>query len=128
MMAIVRGERGTSILEAVVALSITLIALSGTMGLFSIGFKSSISSAHLTTALNAARAKLEEIKGTEFSRITTVYPDGSTYPVPNLNGGTLRVEYPNGTSSNPLVISVSVAWQEGEVVKEINLMTMVSSP
>lgn len=121
-----RSQRGFSTLEVIVSLGIILIALTGTLSLFKAGFGSLASSNKLTVALNVARAKLEEIKGTEFSRITSLYPDGSTYTVPNLSGGALKVEYPNGTSSDPLIVKVTVTWPEGEVERSINLVTMVS--
>ncbi|HEX29797.1 TPA: type II secretion system protein [Candidatus Poribacteria bacterium] len=120
-------QGGFSILEVVVALGVISIALTGTLNLFTTGFKSLAFSDKMTVALNAARAKLEEIKGAEFSQITLLYPDGSTYPVSNLNGGTLRVEYPNGISSDPLVVRVTVTWPEGGVERSIDLVTMVSS-
>jgi len=122
-----KGERGISILEVAVALGVILIALTGATQLLSFGFRSAGSSAYMTTALNAARAKLEEIKGDELLRIPTDYPDGSTYTVPDLPEGELKVEYPNGTTSDPLVIRITVRWREKNITRNAILATMVTS-
>lgn len=126
MMKAIASQRGASVLEVILALGIIFLALTGTLSLFKAGFRSLASSDRMTVALNSARSKLEEIKGTEFSQITTLYPDGSIYTLPSINGA-IRVEYPNGTSSDPLIVKVTVTWPEGDVQRSITLVTMVSS-
>ena len=115
-------------MESLVALSILLISITGTLGLFTIGFKSLAVPKHLTAAVNIARAKMEEIKNTPFESITTSFPEGD-YPVEgsSLPDGTiLNISYPNGVV-NPLAIMVVVSWQEGDNVQSIELFTLVAS-
>ena len=113
--------------EVAVALGITLIALTGAAQLLSFGFKSASSSAYMTIAVNAARAKIEEMKGVELSRVPIEYPDGSTYAVGDLPNGTLRIEYPEGTAADPLPVLITVEWTERGVGRSVRLATMLGA-
>jgi len=122
-----RFERGASMVEVAVALGITLIALTGAAQLLSFGFRSASSSAYITIAVNAARAKIEEMKGVELSRVPIEYPDGSTYAVGDLPNGTLRIEYPEGTAADPLPVLITVEWTERGVGRSVRLATMLGA-
>lgn len=122
-----RFERGASIVEVAVALGITLIALTGAAQLLSFGFKSATSSAYMTIAVNAARAKIEEMKGVEFSKAPIEYPAGSARAVDELPNGTLRIEYPQGTSADPLPVLITVEWVEKGVRRSVKLATMLGA-
>ena len=124
-------SRGFTLLEVIIALGILLVGAVGALSLFSYGFRAITISKHITAATNIARARLEEIRNLPFEDITTVYPDGSVFPVENPSlpeGATWTVSYPDGTEADPLRISLVVSWQEGDRTGRVELMTLVTSP
>jgi Tfp pilus assembly protein PilV len=126
---VVTGQRGFTVVEALISLSILLISITGTLSLFTIGFKNLAMPQNMTAATNIARAKVEEIKDTSFELITTYFPEG-TYPIESTlipEGATLSISYPDGVEANPLALSVTVSWEEDEQQRTIQLVTLVTS-
>ena len=128
---ILKRQQGFTLMESLVALSILLISITGTLGLFTIGFRTLVVPKHLTVATNIARAKMAEIKNTSFESITATYDPEVDYPVENSSlpdGTILNISYPDGEGADPLAISVAVSWQEDDNLRNIELLTSVVSP
>jgi Tfp pilus assembly protein PilV len=126
-----RNERGFSAMETIVALGIMLFVSTSVVGLFAHSLQATGRSKHYTAATYTARAKMEAIKDTDFASITSQYPDD----VSNLITGTTNlpsesawvVTYPNGTSADPLAVTVTVSWPENTGTHSVQLTTLVSS-
>jgi len=127
---VIERQQGFTLMETMVTLSILLISLTGTLGLFTIGYRNLVMPKHVTAATNIARAKIEEIKNTPFESITTSFPEGD-YSVESSslpNGTTLNISYPDGVGTEPLAISVVASWQENDRQRTVELNTLVASP
>jgi Tfp pilus assembly protein PilV len=124
-----------------IAMGMLLIGAIGALSLFNYSLKATATSKHITAATNIARAKLEEIKSTPFEDIITLYPNDSSSRVEDdfpTESTLLRklpdeeamctVSYPDGTMANPLNASVVVSWQENGGSRQVELMTLVTSP
>jgi len=123
-----RGQDGFTLMEALVSLSILLISITCTLGLFTVVSRNLVVPKHLTVATNIARAKMEEIKNTPFESITTSFPPNQPEEILSLPNGTLNISYPDGVGADPLAISVVVSWQEDDNLRNIELLTSVVSP
>ena len=126
-------------MESLVALSILLISITGTLGLFTIGFRTLVVPKHLTVATNIARANMEEIRSAPFEQIKeydntptdspTLY---TSCPLTSLPDGQLEIDVDDSNPDLPdlYTISVTVSWQEDYRPNhdEIELLTSVASP
>ena len=122
-----KRQQGFTLIEAMVTLSILLIIISSTLGLFTTGYRNLATPKNLTAATNIARTKMEEIKNTSFGSITTSFPAGD-YPVEGSllpEGTILNISYPDGVV-DPLAVSVTVSWPEGDNWRSIELATLVT--
>lgn len=129
VVLILKGQKGFTLVEALVSLSILLISITGTLSLFTIGFKNLAMPQNMTAATNIARSRVEEIKDTPFELITTYFPEG-TYSIESTlipEGATLSIVYPDGVEANPLTLSIAVSWEEDEKSRTIQLVTLVTS-
>lgn len=124
-----RNEKGFTIAEVVVSIGILMIGAVGTLSIIQSSFGGAATSRHIMVATNYARARMEEIRSTAFTNITTTYPANSASPsaVSSLPTGLWYRTYPDGTSADPLKIKVVVSWVEGSKTRLVNLETLVSS-
>src|ERR1700752_1755285 len=63
------GERGLTLVEAVIAILVTVVGLVSVAGMFTIAMKTNASSRNLTTATTFAQDKLEQIGTISFQRL-----------------------------------------------------------
>ena len=125
--AVLKKQQGFTLVESMVTLSALLIITTSTFSLFTMGYKNLAFPKHLTAATNIARANMEEIKDTPFESITTYFPEGDYIVYSSLlpDGATLNISYPNGVV-DPLAVSITVSWQEGDNLQSIKLFTLVT--
>ncbi|HXG64888.1 MAG TPA: hypothetical protein VNO70_07250 [Blastocatellia bacterium] len=71
------GERGLTLIEAVIALLVTVVGLVAIAGMFTIAMKTNASSRNMTTATTFAQDKLEQLGAVSFQRL--VNPARMTY-------------------------------------------------
>jgi hypothetical protein len=63
------GERGLTLIEAVIAMLVTVVGLVSLAGMFTIAMKTNASSRNLTTATTFAQDKLEQLGAVSFQRL-----------------------------------------------------------
>ncbi|HVG17908.1 MAG TPA: prepilin-type N-terminal cleavage/methylation domain-containing protein [Blastocatellia bacterium] len=63
------GERGFTLVEAVIAMLVTVVALVGIAGMFTVAMKTNASSRNMTTATTFAQDKIEQLGATSFQRL-----------------------------------------------------------
>src|SRR5258706_10902228 len=64
-----RGQQGLTLIEAVIALLVTIVGLVSLAGLFTIAMKTNASSRNMTTATVLAQDKLETLGTVSFARL-----------------------------------------------------------
>jgi hypothetical protein len=57
---------------------------------------------------------LERVQATPFTEILTVYPPGTSQPVPALDGGQIAVNYADPTA-DPLEVQVTLSWSSPDL-------------
>lgn len=62
----------------------------------------------------SARRVLERIQASPFSDITETYPEGHVEPIIGLTNGRITVTYADPTS-DPLIVSVNLAWENDDI-------------
>ncbi len=125
----IQNQRGSTMIEAIVASSILLLVSLITMGMFVGGYRNTATSGRLTIAVNLARAQLELIRSTPFQEIPASFPanEGTPGTLTELPEGQWFVSYPEGTSGDPLAVKLTVRWTEDEVSHEIVLDTLIAN-
>ena len=126
-----QNQRGFSLFETVIAVTILFIASTGSIRLFVQAAQMTSTSKHYTEATYAARAHMEEIKNTDFDDITTVFPEYTQNLVLDTalpDEAIWFVTYPNGVSADPLQVLATVSWPENGDTKSLSLTTEVASP
>src|SRR5688572_5835712 len=63
------GERGLTLIEAMIALLVSLIGIVSLAGMFTLAMKTNASSRNLTTATTFAQDKLEQLGAVTFQRL-----------------------------------------------------------
>ena len=63
------GEKGLTLIEAVIAMLVTVVGLVSLAGMFTIAMKTNASSRNLTTATTFAQDKLEQLGAVSFQRL-----------------------------------------------------------
>ena len=126
-------QRGFTLIEAIVALTVLLIGALATCSAFVVGSRFNAHSEDRTIAANIAQLKMEEIKNTYYLSIVNVHPPGETLfenepqgePYWTLNSagewkislpkGKYEISYPGldlkaGIIPDPLIAIVTVSW------------------
>lgn len=63
------GEKGLTLIEAAIAMLVTVVGLVGAAGMFTMAMKTNASSKNLTTATAFAQDKLEQLESASFNRL-----------------------------------------------------------
>lgn len=105
---------GFTILELMVTTGVLAVAIVGLVQLFVCCMWQSENAGHLTTAVNEAYGKWEEIRAVEFGDIVTRYSPqgtlGDTFSLAGLDGR--GVLYLDTSRPNILLVDVVVCWRE----------------
>ena len=109
--------KGFSLVEVMIAATIFLVAIAGILISYITCLELSHLSRNTSTALHAAKNRLEDIKNTSFAQIKTTY-DGVTFVTSGLNG--LGISYVDDSNPRLLKITVSFCWRQpsGRVIGE----------
>ena len=129
MRKILNQESGFTMIEAILALVITLIGAAFIISVFLAGTRFNAESEDRTVATSIAQLKVEEIMNTRFRYITYDHPpagetsftskpqdnpywatDSQGQWILSLPEGKYKVEYPDGLDADPLRIKVTVSW------------------
>ncbi len=88
----VGNEKGVSIIEIMIAMTILAVALLAMMSMFQIGIKQTVVSGNITVATQLANDKMEEIRNLSYENIDDLYyPSGND----NLNPTPVEEDDPN---------------------------------
>lgn len=119
------NQRGFSLLEAVIALSILAIGLLALAGLQVVVTRGNTGSRNQTSAVMLAESKIEELKAAGFSALSS----GSDAPtVANQSfSRTWTITTPYAGSSNMKQVTVAVTWSDQSGSRSISLDYVMSS-
>ena len=102
-------KNGFSLIELLISAAIFLVALTGILISYITCLELSHVSKNTSTALHAAKNRLEDIKNTAFNQIKATY-DNVTFTTAGLNG--MGVSYVDDTNPRLLKITVSFCWKQ----------------
>ena len=145
MTKLLSGEKGFTIVEAIVAQVILIIGAVSIWSLFIVGARLNAESEDKTIAANIAQLKMEEIMGTRFRYIVLEHPPGEFtfasesqgHPywtldsegkwITSLPEGKYVISYPDGVDADPLRIKVTMEWHSQTYEDtSLNLESIVS--
>ena len=129
-----RRERGFTIVELMVALTILLIGILGVVSILAVTFRASAYSRHATEATVIAEQKLEELRGSITLPADGSYDDGGTIDSRGVLDSaalftrtwvvsTVNPTDANGNSVTLRQIEVTVAWNENGTSNQVLLRT-----
>ena len=111
-----KGIKGFTLLEVVIALAIFAIGMVGVLSLFPVSFGISKRTTDLTEATIYAQQKIEGLKRQGYDRIMGGYTGiaGGTFPLPDDSDSRFKYVYVVSQVSTGLKkISLTVRWDEG---------------
>lgn len=112
-----RNNGGFTLMEVLVASAVFILAFLGILLSYIRCMELSEMSKNSSSAVAAAKSKIEEIKNTAFSQVLTGYNNVAFSPY-GVNGR--GISYVTVSNADLLVVTVSVSWQQrnGRVVGE----------
>lgn len=113
-------KRGFTLLEVLITLIILAVGVIAISQAFSAGLFAATDVENVDLALNIARAKIEEIKNTDFVGLV----DSGPSPDPNFSNFNVTVDVAEG--QNPMQVDVTVAWNVKGGQTGITLTTLVT--
>ncbi|MBI5366827.1 MAG: prepilin-type N-terminal cleavage/methylation domain-containing protein [Planctomycetes bacterium] len=119
------GRRGFTLLEALLACIVIVIALLGLAATLSYISRSDMSAQETSDALNAARAEIETLRATSFAQLAALA--NTEFAVTGLRGlnptGTIQVN-----TVNPALydVTVTVSWRGVMGERSLNLRTQIA--
>lgn len=124
-----REEKGFTLIELIIALSIIVPVLLGTIGLNVYVFSINETSRRAMIAVQDAHTVIERIRNvskTSLAQVVTTYPNGKAVSgFSNLPSEQVIVTYPNA-NADPLVITVTVDWADRQGAMTRSLATQVT--
>lgn len=122
-----RGKSAFTLIEVLAVCLILIIAVVGTLGVFSVSFSLNQGSKNTIIALSDASSVLESMRNIDPFSIASLlagYPNGSTLGgYANLSSETVQVNYAD-TSADPLQATVTVTWHEKTRVRTEKLVAL----
>ena len=123
MLKYLGNERGLTLSEMLVAITILGVAVIGLMGMFSTAQMNYIGAGKETKALNLAQQKVEEVRSKKWATIAN--EPLTNFPSPNNQYKyKVDVETPGVDIKK---VTVTVTFKFGQSEKEVKLITMVSA-
>lgn len=122
-----RGQKGFTLVELLVATLIMIISFIGILVAYIRCLELSEMSRNSSTALTAAKSRMEQIKNTNFADILANYHQ-VTFTTPNLDG--IGVSYVDASNVDLLEITVTFCWRQknGLIVGEDSDLDGVLDP
>ena len=107
-------ERGFTLVEVMLAVTIAAVALCGILATYAACFTLIRTSKNASIATSAAQGLLDEIRNTSFPLITSTY-DGMNFIVNNMPSN-MGVVYVDDSNPELLKVTISVCWKQGNTV------------
>ena len=128
-MRSLRGERGTTLVEALAALVILAIGLVGVIGCLTMALQTNQKAKHTERATAIAQDTIEEMRSLGFGAITAdEFP--ATESLDNLPSGvrTIGITYPYNGDSRLKHVEVDIAWHSANnTTSHVTVATIVSN-
>ena len=104
-----QNQGGYTLVEVMISALILAVVIVGIMQLYIYTSVLAELAGDKITALNEAQSKMDEIRNTNFSSISTTYPSGTTFSLPSqLTGnGTITLDASN---SDLYGVTITVTW------------------
>lgn len=117
------GRKGFTLIEVLLCMSLLLVLFLGGMSVYVYCFDLQETSRNTSAVLNAARAKLEEIRGAVFDTIVTAY-NSKVFSISGMNGK-IRTEaaYVVGSNNQLIDIRAVACWRQkgGRIIGECKI-------
>lgn len=124
-----KNTRGFTLIELIIALSVIVPVLLGSIGLNVYVFRMTETSRRAMVAVQDAHTVIERIRNvskTSLVQVVSTYPSGQTVSgFSNLPSEQVTVTYPNA-SADPLAITVTVNWTDRQGTMTRSLATQVT--
>lgn len=111
MVKMFMKDKGFTLLELMIAVSVLIVAMAGLMAVFTHLISLNENSRKLTLAVEACQDKLEEMRNSNFSTLFTTYNGTSFNPNGFPAGEAKGIVSVNNTNPNLLQVFVSVSWR-----------------
>ena len=108
-MKILQGKSGFTLAELLIATALLTVILTGVMVTFFRCLELNEVSANTSKAVLAARARMAQIEGTNYSQVNATF-DNVTFNVSGLNGK--GVTYVDDSVPNILTVTTVVCWRQ----------------
>lgn len=127
-------KSGFTLLELMIGAAVLILALVGLIAAYIGCFSLNESARNLTIATNHAQCVMEEIRDRNLT-FNIIQQNWTTWAALNppsgggcnsLDNEIITVNYPSGTSANPLQILVTVNWTEKSRQKSTQLVTLLT--
>ena len=124
------GRRGLSLIELMVTVVLLGIGLTGVSSMFIVGYRTQLHAHFTSVASDMADKKMERMKSAGFNGIsdTSFPPTFTVSELPSGQGAIAFGPYPETTSTNQCLVTVTVTWGGGNgVAGRTVLATVISS-
>jgi hypothetical protein len=103
------GERGSMLLEVVIAGSILTCVSLGAMLVFIPISRQARINREVSMANCEASCLLEKVHAVPFDKIVEIYPNGTEVPLPSLSNGKVLTTYED-PATDPLILRATLTW------------------
>jgi prepilin-type N-terminal cleavage/methylation domain-containing protein len=128
-MRLRRGRRGLTLIELMVTVVLLAVGLVGVSSMFIVGYRTQLHAHFTSVASDTAAKKMERMKSAGFNALSdTNFPP--TFAVAELPSGqgTIAFEpFPDATSTNQYLVTVTVAWGGGNGVAGRTVVSTIIS-
>ena len=107
-------EKGFTLMEVMLAVTITAVALCGILATYAACFTLIRTSKNASIATSGAQGLLDEIRNTSFPLIKSTY-NGKQFIVNNMPSN-MGVVYVDNSIPELLKVTISVCWEQGNIV------------
>jgi len=117
---VIRSQKGFTLIEVLLTVVVLSVGVVGVTKAFNVGLFSTVDTRKTETALNIARARMEEVKNTPFASIVDSGPTAD----PDFPAFSVEVDESGG---NPMQVEITVTWQDREGEEfEVILTTLIA--
>jgi len=124
MMKLRLPEKGFTLMEVMLAVAITAIALCGILATYMACFTMIKTSKNASIATSAAQGLMDEIRNAPFPLIKSTYNGAAFTPVSNLPQNNVAVDV-DDSDPELLKVTVNISWREGNIIIPVELTTLI---
>jgi prepilin-type N-terminal cleavage/methylation domain-containing protein len=123
------GRRGITLIELMVTVVLLAIGLVGVSSMFIVGYRTQLHAHFTSVASDMADKKMERMKSAGFNGIdvTNFPPTFTVAELPAGQGTIALAPYPDSTSTNQCLVTVTVTWGGGNGIAGRTVLATVIS-